>query len=264
MASNTASPVTRLRISCRSSTQSTASPTTSKPRSATPRSPTRFPSWEFHPPRWSSRSRSARDGRRVPRRPGRTDHLRRPRQPRGRHPRDADRNRRRHGTAQLSRDRDRGGRVQVRWRITGDGQNSSWVSAADGTVGAGPDTVALTVTAPNTDHDGFVQLGNEYSIEVEWLEGTETNNAALPPRTPQSLQSLAKEVTKVLGLPSGALRVRAGRPGRPRPAHPAHQPRIRHLLRSGSGEQAATAMACRRRPHPRRTCSSTSAVPCRH
>ena len=94
---------------------------------------------------------------------------------------------------------------EVRWRITGDGQNSSWVSAADGTVGAGPDTVALSVKAPNTDHDGYVQLGDEYGIEVEWLDGTESNNAALPPRTPQSLQSLAKEVTKVLGLPSGAL-----------------------------------------------------------
>jgi Ca2+-binding RTX toxin-like protein len=94
---------------------------------------------------------------------------------------------------------------QVRWRITGDGQSNNWVTAADETVGAGPETVELTVTAPNTGHDGFLSLGDEYAIEVEWLDGTETQNAALPPRTPQSLQSLAEEVSQVLGLPAGAL-----------------------------------------------------------
>jgi Ca2+-binding RTX toxin-like protein len=93
----------------------------------------------------------------------------------------------------------------VRWRITGDGQNTSWVDADAGTVGPGQGTVELAVKAPGTGHDGFVSLGSEYTIEVEWTEGTELKSAALPPRTPQSLQSLAKQVSQVLGLPDGAL-----------------------------------------------------------
>ena len=93
----------------------------------------------------------------------------------------------------------------VRWRITGEAQDNNWVSAPAGTVGAGAETVALAVKAPNTGHDGFVSLGEEYTVEVEWAESGEPKSSALPPRTPQSLQSLATQVSQVLGLPDGAL-----------------------------------------------------------
>ena len=206
-ASRTASPATPSPTSSRSSTPSTASPTTSRPRSATTRSPSRCPSSASRPARSSTRSPScarwstSSAASRTPRSPARVAG-----QPGRRHPRPPDRRRGRHRDARLPRRvRARRPSSDVRWRDHRRRPGHDWVSAAADTVGPGAGNVALTVTAPGTDHDGFVSIGSEYTIEVEWTEGGEPQSAALPPRTPQSLQSLAKQVSQVLGLPDGAL-----------------------------------------------------------
>ena len=55
----------------------------------------------------------------------------------------------------------------------------------------------------DTNGDGFVSLGSEYSVELEWTDATGEHQAAFPPRIPQSLQQLETLINDTLGLPDG-------------------------------------------------------------
>ncbi len=100
----------------------------------------------------------------------------------------------------------------VRWRVVPTGADpGAFVADGDGDSLSGtPDPTAafqaLTVTPGlDTDGDGFVSLGSEYSIEVEWSDATGDHQAAFPPRIPQSLQQLETLINDTLGLPDGLL-----------------------------------------------------------
>ena len=101
----------------------------------------------------------------------------------------------------------------VQWRVVPtDGTPGAFVADAGGTSLSGsPDPMSaahqeLTVpSALDTNGDGFVSLGSEYSVEVEWTDATGEHQAAFPPRIPQSLQQLEKLINDTLGLPDGVV-----------------------------------------------------------
>jgi Ca2+-binding RTX toxin-like protein len=97
----------------------------------------------------------------------------------------------------------------IRWRINdvtnGDATPTAWIDGPN-TVGSAPSSnVSLNLVALDDNGDGYINLGSEYTVEVEWTEGGELQTSALPPRTPQSLQQLARSITDILGLPDNAL-----------------------------------------------------------
>ena len=100
----------------------------------------------------------------------------------------------------------------VQWRVVpADGAPGAFVADTDGdSLSGSPDPEvafeALTISADlDTDGDGFVSLGSEYSIEVEWSDATGGKQAAFPPRIPQSLQQLESLINDTLGLPDGVV-----------------------------------------------------------
>ena len=106
------------------------------------------------------------------------------------------------------------GPTAVQWRIVpGDDalEPGPFVPDGDGdsiSGSADPSTAfqALTVGAAlDTNGDGFVAIGSEYSIEVEWTDASGDHQAAFPPRVPQSLQQLEDLINDTLGLPDGLL-----------------------------------------------------------
>ena len=100
----------------------------------------------------------------------------------------------------------------VQWRVVPTNATpGAFVADANGdSLSASPDpaTVFETLTISpdlDTDGDGFVSLGSEYSIELEWSDATGDHQAAFPPRIPQSLQQLETLINTTLGLPDDAL-----------------------------------------------------------
>ena len=100
----------------------------------------------------------------------------------------------------------------VQWRVVpAEGAPGTFVADTDGdSLSGSPDPVtafeALTISPDlDTDGDGFVSLGSEYSIEVEWSDATGDHQAAFPPRVPQSLQQLETLINDTLGLPDGVV-----------------------------------------------------------
>ena len=101
--------------------------------------------------------------------------------------------------------------TDVRWRVVpADGDPGAFVAGDSSTVSGAPDLDAAnqTLTVPSafdTDGDGFVSLGDEYGIEIEWSDATGDHQAAFPPRVPQSLSQLERLINDTLGLPDGVL-----------------------------------------------------------
>ena len=98
----------------------------------------------------------------------------------------------------------------VQWRVVpGDGAPGAFVADGDGdSLSGSPDPTnafqALTIaSALDTNGDGFVSIGSEYSVELEWTDATGDHQAAFPPRIPQSLQQLETLINDTLGLPDG-------------------------------------------------------------
>ncbi len=98
----------------------------------------------------------------------------------------------------------------VQWRLVPAGSDpGAFVADADQSSLSGtPDPAVsgeqLAVAASlDTDGDGFVSIGSEYSVEVEWSDATGDHQAAFPPRIPQSLQKLETLINETLGLPEG-------------------------------------------------------------
>ena len=100
----------------------------------------------------------------------------------------------------------------VQWRVAlVGGEPGPFVADGDGdSLSASPDPSTafqeLVVDSDlDTDGDGFVSLGSEYTLEVEWSDATGDRQAAFPPRIPQSLQQLETLINDTLGLPDGVL-----------------------------------------------------------
>jgi Ca2+-binding RTX toxin-like protein len=98
----------------------------------------------------------------------------------------------------------------VKWRVVpADGEPGAFVADTDGdSLSATPNPSAafqaLVVDSDlDTNGDGFVSLGSEYTVELEWSDATGDRQAAFPPRVPQSLQQLETLINDTLGLPDG-------------------------------------------------------------
>jgi Ca2+-binding RTX toxin-like protein len=104
----------------------------------------------------------------------------------------------------------------VRWRVVQASNGSgAWVDAPGNTVGQGTATQDLTVPdGADTNSDGFIALGREYTVVVEWTDAQGEHRASLPPPQPGSLSRLERLVEQNLGLPPEALafRLDAGTP----------------------------------------------------
>ena len=100
----------------------------------------------------------------------------------------------------------------IQWRVVpAGGTPGAFVADGDGdSLSTSPDPTtafqALVVgSGLDTDGDGFVSLGSEYTLEIEWSDATGDHQAAFPPRIPQSLQQLETLINDTLGLPDGVL-----------------------------------------------------------
>ncbi len=96
----------------------------------------------------------------------------------------------------------------VQWRVSSPDVGGTFQAGDDTTVGASSavTTVSLTVPAAyDVSGDGYVSIGSEYRVEVEWTDSEGDHQAAFPPRVPQSLQGLAELITEILELPDGLL-----------------------------------------------------------
>jgi len=104
----------------------------------------------------------------------------------------------------------------VMWRLSDPSASTPgpFSAAPDDTVGPATPTppAAFTLTLPAAYDtmpagapDGFISIGSEYTVEVEWNDANGGHQAAFPPRVPQSLQHLNDLIAEILGLPSGVL-----------------------------------------------------------